>query len=263
MDLSQSPTITFQSLVKLARTSGLALFVALSLAIPVQAHQPVALTSATSNAASSPILVDGTISFAVNATFTAKSLSRTFRFYLAEGEMLDLQFLIPDQRPENQLSTSNLAQVSFTSPQGKTITMKNNERTPFYEPFSKKKYLYLSRLSAAGEVGTYTVTIRAKRPGSVVVAVGTREIRGDVLSVGKGQGQCPLPLKPGSEIPISVANQFIGMTERSAVACSSANGWSSRTISRDGEEFPVTMDYRMDRLNFTIMSDRVTKVSVG
>jgi len=249
--------------VKLARNSGLALLVALILAAPAGAHQPVNLSAAHSKIASSPIMVDGTISFAVYAAMTTSSPTRSFRFFLSKGETLGLEYLILDQRPENALSTAQLPVVTYTSPGGRTTTMKINERTAFYEPFGRKKYLYLSRVSAVGEEGIYTVTIRAKRSSSVVIAVGTKEIRGIVLDVGNSQGQCPLPLGRGMEIAQSAADQLLGMSERSSQACAAANKWGYRVISRDGEDFPVTLDYRMDRINVTVVADKVTAVSIG
>ena len=263
MASSPFPTTASQFSVRLARTSGLALFAALILAIPAAAHQPVALNASNSKVANSPIMVDGTISFAISATTTATSLTRSFRFYLADGERLNLQYLILDQRPENQLSTANLPQVNLLSPQGKNLQLKITERTPFFEPFSRKKYLYLSRLNTAGEAGIYTVTIKAKRAGSVVIALGTRETSGVVLEVGSKVGQCPIPPATGSEISQTMANQLVGMTERAAQACAMTNKWSFRTIARDGEDFPVTMDYRMDRINLKVSNDRVIEVTVG
>lgn len=227
------------------------------------AHQPVTLNSSHAKSGSSPILVDGTISFAIYASMTSSSPARSFRFYLTQGERLDLQYLILDQRPENQLASSNLPVVSYTSPKGKVVTMKINERTSFFEPFSQKKYLYLSRISSAGEEGVYTVTIRAKRNSSVVIAVGTRETPGLVLNVGTGSGQCPIAGRAGTEIAMSAANQILGMSERSAQACAAAQGWGFRVVARDGEEFPVTLDYRMDRINVTVVSNKVTEVTIG
>ena len=54
----------------------------LTLALPIStatAHQPVALTSSHTSANKGPILVDGTISFALRASFTKANQERGFR----------------------------------------------------------------------------------------------------------------------------------------------------------------------------------------
>lgn len=56
---------------------------------------------------------------------------------------------------------------------------------------------------------------------------------------------------------------MIGMTEAEAIAAAKRLGRSYRIVSRDGEMFPVTMDYSEERLNFTIVRGRVTKVENG
>ena len=46
---------------------------------PSTAHQPVSLTNANSNPDKGPILVDGTISFAIRANFTKANQTQGFR----------------------------------------------------------------------------------------------------------------------------------------------------------------------------------------
>jgi len=41
------------------------------------------------------------------------------------------------------------------------------------------------------------------------------------------------------------------------------NGWQVRIAARDGETFPLTMDYREDRVNLTIVDAVVTEVLIG
>ena len=36
-----------------------------------------------------------------------------------------------------------------------------------------------------------------------------------------------------------------------------------RIVKRDGESFPVTMDYRMDRINLEIENGVITNASIG
>ena len=58
---------------------------------PSRAHFPVSLTASHTKAATSPILIDGTISFAVYASFSKAKESRVVRFALKENDELNLE----------------------------------------------------------------------------------------------------------------------------------------------------------------------------
>jgi cytochrome b involved in lipid metabolism len=88
--------------------------------------------------------------------------------------------------PTNQflskkLKNSQLPTLLITSPTGKRITLSISERTKFYEPYGKTNYFYLSRLSEIAEPGTYSFLITARTKSSITVAVGDREIPGNVI----------------------------------------------------------------------------------
>lgn len=257
------PITGYRSLAKLARSSLLAILLTLALAAPTHAHQPVNLTKAHSKVGTSPILVDGDISWAVYAKVTKADQVRHFRFSLTVDDLLQAQYLIRDRGPENALKRSQLPIVTIKTPSGKNLRLDIKERTPFFEQWSKENYIYLSRLTERGESGIYTVTIRGKRSAEVVIAVGTTETRGEVLPIGEGAKNCPLPTKKDVEIPLSSARQLIGVSERAAELCAKVNNWSYRIASRDGEEFALTMDYRFDRINLRIREGLVTDVTVG
>lgn len=53
------------------------------------------------------------------------------------------------------------------------------------------------------------------------------------------------------------------MSEAKAKATATANGFTTRVIERDGEQFPATMDYRPDRINLVVTDGSVTKATVG
>ena len=145
------------------------------------AHQPVELLSTDTTAAKGPLLVDGTVSFAVRASFTKAGEKKAFRADLKAGDSLAVQYLIVDKKPENTLKNTLLPQLVVTSPSGKSLTIKFTERTKFYEPYGKTNYLYLARYSAAAEAGTYSFTLTARAKASVTIAVGEREVPGEVI----------------------------------------------------------------------------------
>ena len=145
------------------------------------AHQPVELLSTDTTAAKGPLLVDGTVSFAVRASFAKAGEKKAFRADLKAGDSLAVQYLIVDKKPESALKNTLLPQLVVTSPSGKSLTIKFTERTKFFEPYGKTNYLYLSRYNAAAEAGTYSFTLTARAKASVTIAVGEREVPGEVI----------------------------------------------------------------------------------
>lgn len=148
---------------------------------PAYAHQPVELLKTDITAAKGPLLVDGTISFAIRAAFTKAGEKKGFRAAFAEGDPLSVQYLIVDKKPENTLRPNALPTLVMTSPKGTSLTLKFTERTKFFEPFGGVNYLYLARYQAVAEAGEYSFLVTAKSKASITLAVGEKEIRGEVL----------------------------------------------------------------------------------
>jgi cytochrome b involved in lipid metabolism len=130
-------------------------------------------------AARGPLLVDGTISFAIRAAFTKSNQKKGFRFNLKEGENLNFEYLIVDKAPENRLKNAQLPQVVITAPNGSKTTLKFKERSKF--SYSGTNYLYLYRSKTPGLSGTYNVDITAKAKAAITLVVGEKEIPGDVV----------------------------------------------------------------------------------
>ena len=145
------------------------------------AHQPVVLLNSDTTAAKGPLLVDGTVSFAVRAAFNKSGEKKAFRALFKEGDALEVQYLIVDKKPENTLKTNQLPTIVITGPGGFRLTMKINERTKFYEPYGKTNYLYLARNSEVAKAGIYNFVITARAKSAITVAVGEKEIPGEVV----------------------------------------------------------------------------------
>jgi len=145
------------------------------------AHQPVFLLPTDTTPSAGPLLVDGTVSFAIRASFTKSGQKQAFRAALKEGDSLEVQYLIVDKKPENTLKSTMLPQLVVTSPSGKKLTMKLNERTKFYEPYGRTNYLYLARYSAPAEAGIYQFVATSRARAAITIAVGDKEIPGEVL----------------------------------------------------------------------------------
>ncbi len=145
------------------------------------AHQPVVLLNTDTTAAKGPLLVDGTVSFAVRASFNKAGEKKAFRAQFKEGDAFSVQYLIVDKKPENTLKNTQLPTVVITGPSGFKTTIKLNERTKFYEPFGKTNYLYLARYSTVAKAGIYNFLITAKAKSEITLGVGEKEIRGEVI----------------------------------------------------------------------------------
>ena len=145
------------------------------------AHQPVVLLDSDTTAAKGPLLVDGTVSFAIRAAFTKSGQTKAFRAQFKSGDQLSVQYLIVDKKPENALRTSSLPSLVISPPTGSPITIKFDERTKFFEPYGRVNYLYLARYSALAQAGIYNFTIKSKSKAAITVAVGDKEIFGEVL----------------------------------------------------------------------------------
>ena len=154
------------------------------------AHQPVVLLNTDTTAAKGPLLVDGTISFAIRAAFNKAGEKKAFRAQFKEGDALDVQYLIVDKKPENSLKNSQLPTVVITGPGGFKTTMKITERTKFYEPYGGTNYFYLARFSAVAKAGIYSFLITAKTKSEITLGVGQQEVRGEVV---RGPYVAPTP----------------------------------------------------------------------
>jgi hypothetical protein len=172
------------------------------------AHQPVELLATDTTAAKGPLLVDGTISFAVRAAFTKAGEKKGFRAAFAQGDGLSVEYLIVDKKPENTLRPTQLPTLVMTSPKGKSLTLKFTERTKFFEPYGGVNYLYLARYQAVAEAGEYSFLMTAKKKASITVAVGVKEIPGEVLrgpkptpSVTPAAAPTPTPSAAASSTP--------------------------------------------------------------
>jgi len=171
-----------------------------------QAHQPVDLLATDTTAAKGPLLVDGTISYAVRAAFSKAGEEKGFRAAFAEGDGLSVEYLIVDKKPENTLRPTQLPTLVMTSPKGRSLTIKFTERTKF--PYRGVNYLYLARYQAVAEAGEYSFLLTAKRKASIILSVGVKEIPGEVLrgpkptpSVTPAAAPTPTPSAAASSTP--------------------------------------------------------------
>ena len=224
----------------------------------VYAHQPVDLGIKNITANQGPILVDGTVSFALRANFTKANQTRSFRLALKGSELLNFEYLIIDKAPENKYAMSKLPVATITYPSGKQVVVKLNERTTFFEPYSRTSYLFLGRFSDTAEDGIYQVSIKSKAAAKITVATGQKEIRGVVLPA----ATCPTSRVAG-DISIGEAATLVGMSKSAASECAAKLNWQFRIGAEDDQQFALTKDYRLDRVTVTIKNNLITQSLPG
>lgn len=169
--------------------ASIALALAATLAAPASAHQPVFLLPTDTTPNAGPLLVDGTVSFAIRASFTKSGQKQAFRAALKEGDELAVQYLIVDKKPENALKNTMLPQLVITTPTGKKVIMRFTERTKFFEEYSRTMYLYLGRYAAPAEAGIYQFVATSRARAAITIGVGYQENPGEVL-----RGPAPTPV---------------------------------------------------------------------
>ncbi len=68
---------------------------------------------------------------------------------------------------------------------------------------------------------------------------------------------------PSADPTPATAQALVGLSEAEAEAAAKDKGWTFRVAERDGEQFPLTKDYRMERVTVTVADGKVTAVAVG
>jgi hypothetical protein len=225
---------------------------------PVYAHQPVDLGSKNITADQGPILSDATVSFAVRANFTKANQTRGFRAVLKASELLNFEYLIIDKAPENRYAMNKLPTATITYPSGKKTVVKLNERSKFFERYTGTNYLYLGRFSDTAESGIYKINIRSKGVAKITVAIGRKEIPGEVLPA----ATCPINRAAG-DITLGEAATLVGMSKSVATSCATKLNWQFRVGAEDDQQFAVTKDYRLDRVIVTIKNNLITQSIPG
>ena len=142
------------------------------------AHDPIILTSEQQTPADGPLLVDGTISFALYGSLDTGGDTRGFRVQFKEGDPLYISILIPDLSPENTLDDVSLPFVNVEDPNGTTEKLAITEKVPFPEPFSGTNYVRLTEFRGTAIGGIYSVTVTGDSPARFTVSVGEKEMFG-------------------------------------------------------------------------------------
>lgn len=152
----------------------LAVALALAVFVPTQAlaHTPLTLLNSDTTAAKGPLIVDGTVTFAVQAAFVKAGEKKAFRAGFMAGDQLVVQYLIRDKNPDRSWKRATLPSLAITSPSGKMVTLKLTEPINYFEKGTKTEYLSLSSYNVAAEEGVYSFVITSRIKSAMTVSVG-------------------------------------------------------------------------------------------
>ena len=143
-----------------------------------KAHDPIILTPDQATPANGPLILDGTISFALYGALDSPKDTRGFRVNFKDGDPLFFAILIPDLAPENQLDDVSLPFLEITDPAGTTTKLSVSEKVSFAEPFTGTNYVRLTEYNSVAITGTYSVVVTGNSPGRFTVSVGKQEMFG-------------------------------------------------------------------------------------
>jgi len=121
-------------------------------------------------------------------------------------------------------------------------------------------YTFITAEDEYGYAGRYTVSALPDEYMQVADAV--NEVPLSIAPETAAPAVDPT-VAPDMSVAQEVADSVVGMSEAEATKTAEAKGLTVRVGSRDGEDFPLTMDYRLDRVTLTVQADKVTAVTVG
>ena len=139
------------------------------------AHDPIILTAEQTTPASGPLLVDGTISFALYGSLEGPTDTRGFRVQFQQDDPMYLSILIPDMAPENALEDGLLPTLEVLDPMGEVSTHEPTERVTFAEPYTGTNYVRLLQYEGVALGGIYEITIKGLAASRFTVSIGKIE----------------------------------------------------------------------------------------
>jgi hypothetical protein len=153
----------------------LAAVAAVAVPAAVSAHDPIILTAEQTSPAAGPLLLDGTVSFAVYGTLLMPNDHRGFRARFRAGDTLTLTLLIPDLEPERSLVPEQWPALIVTAPGGQPRIVLPGAVSRFTESFTGTKYVQYLSLTEPAVAGDYGFVVQGPTPARFTVAIGVTE----------------------------------------------------------------------------------------
>jgi len=161
-----------------------------------------------------------------------------------------------DAAPTLDAPAPEIQEVSIIGVEEELVTLYGADGSIYLVP----GYTFITAEDEYGYAGRYTVSALPDEYMQVADAV--NEVPLSIAPETAAPAVDPA-VAPDMSVAQEVADSVVGMSEAEATKTAEAKGLTVRVGSRDGEDFPLTMDYRTDRVTLTVKADKVTAVVVG
>jgi hypothetical protein len=164
--------------------------------------------------------------------------------------------MVPETYPVTDAPAPEVQEVSIVGVEEELVTLYGADGSIYLVP----GYTFIAAEDEYGYVGRYTVSALPDEYMQVADAV--NEVPLSIAPETAAPAVDPA-VEPDMTVAQEVADSVVGMSEAEATKTAEAKGLTVRVGSRDGEDFPLTMDYRTDRVTLTVIADKVTAATPG
>ena len=168
--------------------------------------------------------------------------------------------VVTETYPVTDAPAPEIQEVSIVGVEEELVTLYGADGSIYLVP----GYTFIAAEDEYGYAGRYTVSALPDEYMQVtdaVDAVPATDV--PVPDTAVAMPSVDPTVAPDMSVAKEVADSVVGMSEAEATKTAEAKGLTVRVGSRDGEDFPLTMDYRTDRVTLTVKADKVTAVVVG
>ena len=168
--------------------------------------------------------------------------------------------VVTETYPVTDAPAPEIQEVSIVGVEEELVTLYGADGSIYLVP----GYTFIAAEDEYGYAGRYTVSALPDEYMQVtdaVDAVPATDV--PVPDTAVATPSVDPAVDPDMSVAQEVADSVVGMSEAEATKTAEAKGLTVRVGSRDGEDFPLTMDYRTDRVTLTVKADKVTAVTVG
>ncbi|WUH89167.1 hypothetical protein OG900_02815 [Streptomyces sp. NBC_00433] len=130
-----------------------------AMALPAAAHTPVILTAQDQLPWVAPLVVDGTDPMGLYGSVSKAGEVRSAQLHFTAGQEVSIALVIPDEAPENTLTTAQLPTVTLIDPQLHVTQLTPALRVPITDEDSGNNFLLLLSYDATAVSGTYSVIV--------------------------------------------------------------------------------------------------------
>jgi hypothetical protein len=161
--------------------------------------------------------------------------------------------------PVTDAPAPEIQEVSIIGVEEELVTLYGADGSIYLVP----GYTFIAAEDEYGYAGRYTVSALPDEYMQVADAVDAVPATNVPVPDTAAAPAVDPAVDPDMSVAQDVADTVLGMSEAEATKTAEAKGLTVRVGSRDGEDFPLTMDYRIDRVTLTVIADKVTAATPG